>query len=254
MSKKAIWEVLSNSDMQKWLDCSKKFLAAVDEIIDLTPVSSRATDKERILRFLFMDARTTVYDICVLAESLLNNDRHFFSRGMEAANRLLWEHTIDYFYISKNGDSVAERRRHFMSIANIEGEERDREQKAFEQKYGKLRGDYWSGKSREEKINQGILKYPKYSEQQSFAAIIVPIFKNLNERVHGNSMVGLYWSFDKHGTYNDEYRGQAAMGLLSVKLFYFLSEAYFVFTGRGGEVKHLQFYKSYTRELLTSED
>ena len=252
MSKKVLWERLSNSDMQEWLNCSKDFLTAVDEFIDLTPINSRASGKQKILRFLFMDARTAAYDICVLAESLLNNDRHIYSRAMEAANRLILENTIDYFYISESDDSVAERRIDFMLIANSKGEDQKKKQKDFEQKYGKLKGDYWSGKSREEKINQGILKCPKYNDQQSFVTI-VPIFKNLNERVHGNSMVGLYWSFDKHGTYNDEYRGQVAMGLLNVTTFYFLSDAYCKFTGRGSEVERFVFYESYVLKLLTPE-
>ena len=163
MSKKVLWEHLSISDMQEWLNCSREILTAVDEIIDLTPVSPRASGKEKILRFLFMDARTTVYDICVLAESLLNNDRHIYSRAIVAADRLLLENTIDYFYISESDESVAKRRIDFMLIANSKGEEQKQKQKAFEQKYGKLKGDYWSGKSRKEKINQGILKCPKYS-------------------------------------------------------------------------------------------
>ena len=83
--------------------------------------------------------------------------------------------------------------------------------------YGKLKGDYWSGKSRKEKIKRGILKCPKYSGH-SFINV-VHLFDSLNERVHGNSMVGLYWSFDKHGKYNDEYRGQVAVGLLYVLIF-----------------------------------
>ena len=252
MSNKVIWEVLSNSDMQEWLDCSKKFLETVDEIIDLTPVSPRASGKEKILRFLFMDARTTAYDICVLAESLLNNDRHIFSRGMEAAIRLLLENTIDYFYISENEDSVAERRKDFWFIANSSGKERKQKQKVFDQKYGKLKGDYWSGKSRKEKMKLGILKCPKYSEQ-SFINV-VHLFDSLNERVHGNSMVGLYWSFDKHGKYNDEYRGQVAVGLLYVILFYVLSDAYFILTGRGSEVDRFKFYESDFLKFTTPEN
>lgn len=254
MSNKALWNVLSNTDMQEWLNCSKKFLAAVDEIIDLTPVSPHATDKERILRFLFMDARTAVYDICVLAESLLKNDRHFFSRGMEAANRLLWENTIDYFYISENDDSIAARRIDFMRITNSMEENQKQRKKTFEKKYGKLGGDYWSGKSREEKIKQGIMKCPKYRHNHTLDTIVPILFKILNEHVHGNSLVGLYWSFAKHGTYSNEYRKQVAMGLLYVILFYYLSDAFCIFTGRGSEVKRFEFYESDYRKYTTSEN
>ena len=253
MSKKVLSDRLSVSDMQDWLNCSNDFLTAVDEIIDLTPVSPRASGKEKILRFLFMDARTTVYDICVLAESLLNNDRHIYSRAIVAADRLLLENTIDYFYISESDESVAKRRIDFMLIANSKGEEQKQKQKAFEQKYGKLKGDYWSGKSREEKINQGILKCPMYFNQKSFIGIGF-IFKYLNEEVHGNSMVGLYWSFDKHGDHQGEYRRQIAMGLLNIILFYFLSHAYCIFTGRGSEVKHFDFYESDVLKFTTPKN
>ena len=181
----------------------------------------------------------------------LELDRHIYSRAMAAANRLLLENTIDYFYISESGNSVAEQRVDFMLIANSEGEEQ--KQKAFEQKYGKLKGDYWSGKSRKEKKNQGILKCPMYFNQKSFIDIGF-IFKYLNEEVHGNSMVGLYWSFDKHGDHQGEYRRQIAMGLLNIILFYFLSHAYCIFTSRGSEVKHFAFYESYALELLTPEN
>lgn len=254
MSNKVILELLSDSDMKEWLNRSKELLTTVDEILDLIPVRPHASGKERILRFLYMDARTCAYDICVLAESLFNNDRHIFSRGIEASIRLLWENTIDYFYISESDDSAAKRRIDFMGIANSKGEDQKKKQKDFEENYGKhKRGDYWSGKSREEKINHGILKCSEYSDQQAFVAI-VPIFKNLNERVHGNTMVGLYWSFDKHGAFNDEYRGQVAMGLLSVMLFHVLSDAYCKFTGRGSEVKHFVFYQSYVLKLLAPEN
>ena len=255
MSEKVIWEVLSNSDMQEWLDCSKKFLAAVDEIIDLTPVSSSPSHREIILRFLFMDARTTVYDICVLAESLLNNDRHIFSRGMEAATRLLYENTIDYFYISESDASVLERRVKFMLITNSQGEEKTQQQKAFDKKYGKhKRGDYWSGKSREEKMELGLFKCPKYSNNKSFSNTVKDLFKMLNEGVHGNSTVDSYLSFDKNGEHRDEYLRQVTIGLLGIILFYFLSEAYFVFTGRGDEVDRFQFYEADYLKFTTPEN
>ena len=253
MSNKVLWEVLSNSDMQEWLDCSKKFLAAVDEIIDLTPVSSSPSNEEIILRHLFMDARTTVYDICVLAESLLNDDRHIYSRGMEAAIRLLYENTIDYFYISESDASVVERRVKFMLITNSQGKKQI--QKAFDQKYGKQeRGDYWSGKSREEKMDLGLFKCPKYSNNKSFSKTVKDLFKMLNEGVHGNSTVDSYLSFDKDGKHRDEYRRQVTIGLLSIILFYFLSEAYFEFTGRGSEVDRFVFYGSDFLKFTTPEN
>ena len=245
MSNKVLWEVLSNSDMQEWLDCSKKFLAAVDEIIDLTPVSSSPSNEEIILRHLFMDARTTVYDICVLAESLLNDDRHIYSRGMEAAIRLLYENTIDYFYISESDASVVERRVKFMLITNSQGKKKKQIRKDFDQKYGKqARGDYWSGKSREEKEDLGLFKCPKYSNNKSFSKTVKDLFKRLNEGVHGNSIVDSYLSFDKHGSDDDKHRELVVIGLLSIILFYFVSEAYFEFTGRGGEVDRFKFYGS----------
>lgn len=250
MSTRILYEFLSDSDMQEWLECSKEFLTAVDEVIEVTPLNSRASNKEKILRFFFMDARTTVYDIYVLVESLLTNDRHHFSRAIGSSRRLLLENTIDYFYISESDDLVAERRAEFMLYTNSMGEDREKKKEAFEQKYGKLRGDYWSGKSRDEKVKQGILKYPPIGENNSFADMVKPTFGYLNEQVHGNSMVALYWSFDKHGTYKDEYRLQITTGLLSLILFYLLSHAYCNFTGRGSEVERFGFYKSYIIEDL----
>lgn len=254
MSKKVIYEFLSDSDIQEWLECSKEFLTAVDEVIEVTPLNSRASTKEKILRFFFMDARTTVYDIYVLAESLLTNDRHHFSRAIESSRRLLFENTIDYFYISESDDLVAERRAEFMLYTNSIGNDREKRKEAFEQKYGKLRGDYWSGKSREEKVAQGMQKYPPLENDKSFAGIVKPTFDWLNEQVHGNTMVALYWSFDKHGSYKDEYRRQITTGLLSLILFYLLSHAYCNFTGRGSEVERFGFYKSYIIEKFAQQN
>ena len=253
MSTPPIYQILSDSVMQEWLECSKDFLSAVDETIELTPVNMSASAKQKILRFLFMDSRSAAYDMCVLVESLLTNDRHHFSRAIEASRRLLLENTIDYFYISESEDSVAKQRVDFMRVVSTKNDnEKKREKKAFKKKYKvNGRGDFWSGKSREEKVEQGLHKYPPVGKDTSFANMVKPTFSFLNERVHGNTMVALYFSFDKQGKYADEYRGQVALGLLTVSLlFYLLTHAYCHFNGRGSEIKRFDFYYSYVCNLL----
>ena len=99
MHRTELTETFSDSDLREFLEHSKELLLTVDEIIDVTPPSYISTPQQRVLRLLFMEARTASYDICILAESLLNNDRHLFSRAIEFSMRLLWETTIDYFYI-----------------------------------------------------------------------------------------------------------------------------------------------------------
>ena len=69
--------------MQELLKYSKDFLSAVDETIKLTPVNASASAKQNALRFLFMDSRSAAYDMSVLVESLLNNDRHHFPLAIE---------------------------------------------------------------------------------------------------------------------------------------------------------------------------
>ena len=60
-------------------------------------------------------------------------------------------------------------------------------------------------------------------------------------------IMGSYWSFDKHGEHEHEYRGQIASGLVNVLLFHDVSRSYYEFTGRGFEKKHLELYDSYIR-------
>lgn len=247
---------LSDSELKEWLKYSKDFLSVVDETIELIPVNSSASVKQKILRFLFMDVRSAAYDICVLAESLLTNDRHHFSRSIEAARRLIMENTIDFFYISESDDSVAKQRLDFMFVVHTKDDnEKKRKEKSFKKKYKTDgRGDFWSGKSRKEKVEQGMQKYPPLENEKSFVGIVKPTFDWLNERVHGNTMVALYFTFDKQGQYADEYRGQIALGLATLSLlFYLLTHAYCNFSGRGSEIKRFDSYYSYVCRLLIKD-
>ena len=252
MSIPPVYKILSDSELKEWLKYSKDLLSTVDEIIELTPVNASDSTKQKILRFLFMDARTASYDICVLAESMLTNENHINSRSIESANRLLWENTIDYFYIYESDDTVAERRWSFLDITNSIGQSRKNKEKAFRQKYRDAKGgDHWSGKSREEKMNQGMNKNPGYGTGSSFANLINPIFENFNEEVHGNRVVGLYWDFGKRHVYKEVYRRQVSMGLLNVMYFYALAEAHCILTGRGSEAKRFEFYPLNVIKLLS---
>ena len=202
MSIPPVYKILSDSELQEWLKYSKDFLSTVDETVELIPVNFSHSTKQKILRLIFMDARSAAYDICVLAESLLTNDRHHFSRAIEAARRLLMENTIDYFYISESDNSVAKQRRDFLNAVNIpDDNEKKKKEKIFKKKY-KVdgRGDFWSGKSRKEKIEQGIQKYPPVGTDTSFATMVNPIFAYLNERVHGNTMVASYLALTNKNT------------------------------------------------------
>ena len=255
MSTPIIYQTLSDSELQEWLKYNKDFLSAVDETLELIPVNFSHSSKQKILRLVFMDARSAAYDICVLAESLLTNDRHLFSRAIEASRRLLMENTIDYFYISESDNSVAKQRLDFLNAVNTaDDNEKEKKEKVFKKKYKNTgRGDFWSGKSREEKVEQGLHKYPPVGKDTSFANLVKPIFAGLNERVHGNTMVASYFSFNKH-EYADEYRGQVALGLLTVSvLFYLLTHAYCNFNGRGGEIERFDFYYSYIGNLMIKD-
>lgn len=243
---------LSERELQEQLKYSKEFLSAVDETIGHIPYNASDSVQQKILRFLFMDARSAAYDICVLAESLLTNDRHHFSRAIAASRRLIMENTIDYFYISGSDVSVAEQRMDFMRVTNTpNGHEKKREEKAFKKKYKvNGRGDFWSGKSRNEKIERGIQKYPPMGNDKSLADTMKSTIEYLNEQVHGNTIVLLYLTFDKHGEYAYEYRGQVAVGLQHLLLLYFLVHAYCNFNGRGSEIKRFDLYYSYISDLL----
>ena len=255
MSTPPIYQTLSDFKLQEWLKYSKKLLVTVDETIELIPYNPYASTKQKTLRFLFMDARSAAYDICVLAESLLTNKRHHFSRAIEASARLLLESAIDYFYISESDDTVAERRMDFLDVINTANEnDRKKKEKAFKKQYKDTgRGDFWSSTSREEKVKRGIEKYPPIGRDPSFASMVKPTIAYLNERVHGNTMVASYFSFNKHGGYIDEYHRQVAMGLLILLMFYILSYAYSELTGRRSEIKRFEFYKSYIRNLLRKD-
>ena len=67
-------------------------------------------------------------------------------------------------------------------------------------------------------------------------------------------MVASYFSFNKQ-EYADEYRGQVALGLLTVSvLFYVLTHAYCRFNGRGSEIKRFDSYYSYICNLLKDSE
>ena len=243
----ALHRILSKSDLQEWLECSKRLISTVDETITLIPISPSASAEQKSLRILFINARTASYEICLLAQSLLINENHHFSRSIEYSMRLLWETAIDYFYISQSGDHAAQRYLEFLNVVNTtDSNERKEKHTAFKQKYpDTARGDYWSGKSREEKADQGL---KAYRSRIPFTGIIKPTFEYLNEQVHGNSIFGSYWTFNKHGENELEYRKQIATGLLDIIFFYLMSDAYCKVTGRGSEVVNFRFYGSYIIE------
>ena len=263
MSVTLLHKILYDSDMsnmREWLKYSQDFLSVVDEVIKLTPIDRSASPKQKSLRFLFMNARMASYEICLLSGSLLNDESHHFSRAIEYAMRLLWETMIDYFYISEAEDSIAQRYWEFLAVVNtIDSNDRKMKHTAFKQKYANTNhGDYWSGKSREDKTDQGIVKNPMYRNAKSLADLVKPRFEYLNEQVHGNFLFGAYWSFNKHGRNEIEYRQQIGSGLLNLLLFYFVSDEYCKFTGRGSEVKRFRFYISYVLKFFektaSSED
>ena len=250
MHREDITETFSNSDLRELLGYSKELLLTVDEIIRLTPIPQASSSEQRALRLLFMDARTASYDICILAESLLDNDSHHFSRAIEYSMRLLWETMIDYFYIFEADDSVAERYLEFLDLVNSKNcSDYTENRKAFEAKYENThRGDYWSGKSREDKVTQGVNKQPKNNISE--LGNLKRLFEYLNEQVHGNVLVGLYWDFNKHGRFEYVYRGQVVAGLLSVWIYYSLSEAYCKFTGRGSEINRFECYEAHVKPIF----
>lgn len=250
MHSEYITKIFPDSDLKELLEQSRNMLSITDSVIEVTPINHFPSPKQEVLRFLFMDARTASYDICVLAESLLNNENHHFSRAIEFSTRLLWEHAIDFFYIHESEDSVAERYLEFLLIANSIEESRKKKQIAFKQKYGDLGRDSWSGKTRKEKADQGLMLQPTFRKTKTDTNTLKSIFAHFNEHVHGNIIVGLYKSFDKHGEYEYEYRTQIVSGLFNLSHFYLLSTAYCRFTGRGSEVSRFSFYTQNVGELF----
>ena len=241
---------LSASDFKELLKYSKKLILKVDETIKLTPLSAPVYNKKLVLRKLFMDVRAASYDICILADSLLNDESHCFSRSIEYSARLLWDCTIDYFYIFESNDSVTDRYSAFLDIANSEKEIRKQMEEDFKKEYGNLGRDFWSGKTREEKIDQGRNKQSN-ANRISDIDRVKRMFNYLNEHVHGNILMYSYWSFDKHDKHEYERRGQIASGLLNIFLFYDVSCSYYEFTGRGFEKEHLDFYDTYIRKVFS---
>ena len=246
MSREDITEMLSDSDLEEMLKGSKDFLATIDEIIKFIPPIS-SPSKQRALRLLFMDARTASYDICILAESLLRNDSHLFSRALEYSMRLIYETMIDYFYIFESDDSVAQRYLDFLGVVN--NKENKEKLKEFKSRYEKTgRGCHWSGKSRADKVNQGVNKQQKTTIKNSDN--LKRVFDYLNEQVHGNVIIGYYWDFDKFGEFEYVYRGQIVAGLSILWIFYTISESYCRFTGRGNEVKRFEHYEPYIKNFI----
>lgn len=249
MNREDITETFSDSDLRELLEYTKELLLTVDEIIEVTPIVQMPSPMQKALRLLFMEARTASYDICVLVESLLDNDSHHFSRSIEYSIRLLWEKTIDYYYIFEVGNPVAQRYLDFLDVINTDDtDERKERHRAFKQKYGNPGSDHWSGKTREEKVTQGLNKQSE--DHRAQIDNVKALFGFLNEHVHGNIFVGLYWDFDKHGRFEYVYRGQVVAGLLNIRVFYFLSEAYCRFTGRGSEIKKFECYEAHVKPIF----
>ena len=253
MHRTELTETFSDSDLREFLEHSNELLLTVDEIIEVIPPPEGGYAQQSALRLLFMEARMASYDICILVESLLDNDRHLFSRAIEFSIRLLWETTIDYFYISEVDNSihnpVAEQYLEFLKLSNSrEHPDHKENRKAFEDKYENTnRGDYWSGKSRKEKITLGVNKQPDSSLEPENLKFL---FEYLNEQVHGNILVGFHWDFNKHGRFEYQTRGQVVAGLLNIWLFYLLSVAYCRFTGRGSEIKRFECYETYVKPIF----
>ena len=204
MSREDITEMFSDSDLRILLEYSKELLLTVDKIIEVTPIPRRSSSKQRALRLLFMDARTASYDICSLAESLLDNDSHHCSRAIEYSMRFIWEKAIDYFYIFEVDDPianpVAQRYLDFLDVVNTnDSDDRKERHRAFKRKYGNPGSDHWSGRTREDKVTQGLNKQSK--EHWAQVSNVRYLFGYLNEQVHGNILIGFYWDFEKHGRF-----------------------------------------------------
>ena len=250
MRREDITEMFTTSDLEEMLKGSEEFLATIDEIIKLTPLADSPSVKQVALRLLFMDARTAAYDIFILAESLLRNDSHLFSRALEFSIRLLHETMIDYFYIFESDNSLAQRYLDFLDVVNNkDSNDYDERLKDFESRYERTgRGCHWSGTSRKDKIIQGLNKQPKNNITR--LGSVTHFFDYLNEQVHGNILVGYYWDFDKYGKFEHVYRGQVMAGLSNIWIFYIISEAYCGFTGRGNEVKHFEHYEAQIKTIV----
>lgn len=239
-----------NTDLRELLECNKKMLLTVDEIIEEIP-PQRSSSKQIALRILFMEARPAAHDICVLAESLLDNNNYNFSPSIEFSIRFIWEKTIDYFYIFENDDPptnpVAQRYLDFLDVCKHQDiDDRKEKQKGFKEKYGNPGSDYWSGETRENKIAQGLNKQPK--EYRIEISNVKSLFQSLNEFVHGNIIQESHWVLNKHNKFD---RQQLLTGLFNISIFYFLFMGYCNFTGRGGEINRFEWYETHFHTIFS---
>ena len=161
--------------------------------------------------------------------------------------RFLHETMIDYFYIFESDNSVAQSFLEFLTLVNNkDSSDYTENRKAFENKYENTgRGDHWSGKSRKDKVTQGLNKQPKNNITR--LDNVKRAFEYMNEQVHGNILVGYYWDFDKYGEFEYVYRGQVMAGLSNIWVFYIISETYCRFTGRGNEVQRFERYEAHLK-------
>ena len=201
-----------------------------------------------VMRHIFMNTRDLSFDAVVLAESLYKQN-HYNSPSMAHCRRSLFEFAIDIAYIyhdmySRNhNDKSVHRYYDFLrSVSNKELK------KKFKEKYsGTERGDYWSGKTRKEKMELGLrlgLKMRGWTDERS-----PELFDILNEEVHHN--IGLHTHYVHNRSMEDYTDIQVGISMFYVnQCLYTASEYYYTFCGNHSELDNLDEHRIALEKML----
>ena len=238
------------------INIAKELVKSTDDFLITNPFANykvpqdfgKIPKNKAVMRHIFMNTRDLAFDAVVLAESL-HKQNHYNSPSMAYCCRSLFEFAIDIAYIfhdmySRNhSDKSVERYYGFLrSVNNAEL------RKKFCEKYSDTRrGDYWSGKSREEKMELGLrlgLKMRGWTDETSPG-----IFDELNEEVHNNIGLHTHYVYDRN--MEDYIDLQAGKSMLYVnQCLYTASEYYYTFSGKHSELDNLDEHRIALEKML----
>lgn len=238
------------------IEIAKELIKSTDDFLTTNPCSNYKVAQDfgkiprdkAVMRHIFMNTRDLSFDAVVLAESL-HKQNHYNSPSLAYCRRSLFEFAIDIAYIyhdmhSRNHrDQTVDRYYDFLrSVGNKEL------RKKFNKKYsGTQHGDYWSGKSRKEKMELGLklgLKMRGWTDETSPG-----MFDVLNEEVHNNIGLHTHYVYDRNiENYTD---GQVGISMFCVNQYlYTASEYYYTFCGRHSELDNIDEHRIALERML----
>ena len=238
------------------IEIAKELIKCTDNFLITNPFSNykvaqdfRKIPRDKaVMRHIFMNTRDLSFDAIVLSKSL-HTQNHYNSPSMAYCCRSLLEFAIDIAYIyhdmySRNHSNKSVER-YYEFLRSVDNEEL---RKKFHKKYsGTRRGDYWSGKSREEKMKLGLrlgLKMRGWTDESTSE-----IFNKLNEEVHNN--IGLHTHYVHDRNMEDHTDLQVGIGMFYVnQCLYTVSEYYYTFCGRHSELDNLDEHRIALEKML----